>query len=122
MDLVIRGARVVDGTGGPAFLGDLAVAGGTITYVGAQRYTGGRLLRCLANRCCILPTLLGLMVRWFVAQVLPQPRVEGRQGVPLRRPQRHSERLLHQRRLILCVAPDTDGLARLKHMTVSCRC
>jgi len=39
-DLVIRGARVVDGTGGAAFLGDLAVAGGTITYVGAQRYAG----------------------------------------------------------------------------------
>ena len=40
VDFVIRGARVVDGTGGPAFLGDLAVADGTITYVGAQRYAG----------------------------------------------------------------------------------
>ena len=33
-DLLIRGARIVDGTGGPWFLGNLAVAGDTIVSVG----------------------------------------------------------------------------------------
>jgi N-acyl-D-aspartate/D-glutamate deacylase len=33
-DLVIRGARIVDGTGGPATTGDVAVAGGSIIAVG----------------------------------------------------------------------------------------
>ncbi len=34
LDLVIRNARIVDGTGAPAFMGDLGVAGGKIRYVG----------------------------------------------------------------------------------------
>jgi N-acyl-D-aspartate/D-glutamate deacylase len=33
-DLVVRGATVVDGTGGPAFEADLGVAGGVITEIG----------------------------------------------------------------------------------------
>ena len=33
-DLLIRGARIVDGTGGPWFRGNLAVAGDTIVSVG----------------------------------------------------------------------------------------
>ncbi|MGE0383217.1 MAG: amidohydrolase family protein [Gammaproteobacteria bacterium] len=32
-DLIIRGARIVDGTGAPAFMGDVAVAGGRIVEV-----------------------------------------------------------------------------------------
>ena len=34
LDLVIRNARICDGTGAPAFMGDLGVAGGRIRYVG----------------------------------------------------------------------------------------
>jgi N-acyl-D-aspartate/D-glutamate deacylase len=34
LDLVIRNARIVDGTGAPAFMGDLGVAGGKIRYLG----------------------------------------------------------------------------------------
>lgn len=38
-DLVIRGGMIVDGSGGPPFLGDVAIAGGRICEVGA---VGGR--------------------------------------------------------------------------------
>jgi N-acyl-D-aspartate/D-glutamate deacylase len=34
LDLVIRNARICDGTGAPAFMGDLGVEGGRIRYVG----------------------------------------------------------------------------------------
>jgi N-acyl-D-aspartate/D-glutamate deacylase len=34
LDLLIRNARICDGTGTPAFMGDLGVAGGRIRYVG----------------------------------------------------------------------------------------
>ena len=33
-DLVIRNGRIVDGTGAPAFVGDVAIDGGVITEVG----------------------------------------------------------------------------------------
>ena len=33
-DLIIKNARIVDGTGRPAFIGDVAVNGGRITEVG----------------------------------------------------------------------------------------
>ena len=33
-DLVVRGGTIVDGTGAPAFTGDLAVDGGVVTQVG----------------------------------------------------------------------------------------
>ena len=39
-ELVVRGATVVDGTGAPAFTGDLAVDGGTVTEVGAVEGRG----------------------------------------------------------------------------------
>ena len=38
-DLVIRGATVVDGTGAPAFTGDIAIDGDHVTEVGG---TAGR--------------------------------------------------------------------------------
>ncbi len=34
-DLVVRNGRIVDGTGAPAFAGDVAVTDGRITEVGA---------------------------------------------------------------------------------------
>ena len=40
LDLVVRGATIVDGTGGPATEGDLAVSGGVIEAVGGR--VGGR--------------------------------------------------------------------------------
>ena len=41
-DLVIRNARVVDGAGGPAFLGDVALKDGLISGIGAVAGTGAR--------------------------------------------------------------------------------
>ena len=40
-DLVIRNAQIVDGTGRPAFGGDLAVTGGRIAAVGGSRVRAG---------------------------------------------------------------------------------
>lgn len=34
VDLVLRGARIIDGTGGPGWVGDVGLAGGTIATVG----------------------------------------------------------------------------------------
>ncbi|MDD9378524.1 D-aminoacylase [Streptomyces sp. ZAF1911] len=42
MDLVIRGARVVDGTGGPSYTADVAVHEGRIAEVGSRIAGGGR--------------------------------------------------------------------------------
>jgi N-acyl-D-amino-acid deacylase len=39
-DLVIRGGRVVDGTGAPAHTADVAITGGVITHVGAETADG----------------------------------------------------------------------------------
>ncbi|WP_405978956.1 amidohydrolase family protein [Streptomyces sp. NBC_00158] len=44
MDLVIRGARVVDGTGGPSYTADVAVHGGRIAAVGRIPAGGRRTL------------------------------------------------------------------------------
>ena len=41
-DLVIRNAQIVDGTGRPAFPGDLAVSKGKIVAVGAVSAAGKR--------------------------------------------------------------------------------
>ena len=35
-DLLIRGARVIDGTGAPWFLGDVWISGGRIAAIGAS--------------------------------------------------------------------------------------
>ncbi|MFG2710243.1 amidohydrolase family protein [Streptomyces goshikiensis] len=44
MDLVIRGARVVDGTGGPPYTADVAVHAGRVTEIGRVRSGGRRTL------------------------------------------------------------------------------
>src|SRR5215472_11987182 len=41
-DLVIRGAKIVDGTGKPSFHGDIAIHGGRITSVGGKAGAGRR--------------------------------------------------------------------------------
>ena len=41
-DIVIRGGKIVDGTGQPAFSGDVAIDGGTITAVGEVPERGAR--------------------------------------------------------------------------------
>ena len=41
-DLVIRGGTIVDGTGKPAFTGDLAIDGDRITQVGGKAGPGRR--------------------------------------------------------------------------------
>ena len=48
LDLVIRGARIVDGTGAPAVSGDVAVRDGRIVAVGACAINGG--VPALRNR------------------------------------------------------------------------
>jgi len=40
-DIVIRGGTIVDGTGQPAFTGDIAVDGGRIAVVGEKRVRAG---------------------------------------------------------------------------------
>ncbi|MCX4527772.1 D-aminoacylase [Streptomyces sp. NBC_01551] len=44
MDLVIRGARVVDGTGGPSYTADVGVHAGRVTEIGRIRAGGRRTL------------------------------------------------------------------------------
>src|SRR2546425_433508 len=41
-DLVIRNGKIVDGTGTPAFSGDIAIDGGTIAAVGGEAGPGRR--------------------------------------------------------------------------------
>ena len=41
-DLVIRGGTIVDGTGKPRFIGDVAIDGGLITAVGQNLHAGSR--------------------------------------------------------------------------------
>src|SRR6202035_3258727 len=41
-DLVIRNGKIVDGTGKPAFIGDVAIDGGKITSVGGKADAGRR--------------------------------------------------------------------------------
>ncbi|MFN0145375.1 MAG: N-acyl-D-amino-acid deacylase family protein [Dehalococcoidia bacterium] len=48
-DIVIRGGEIVDGTGKPAFSGDVAVDGGTITAVGAVEARGRREIDARGN-------------------------------------------------------------------------
>lgn len=44
-DIVIKGARIVDGTGRPSFIGDIGVEGDTITRVGhVSDYNGARVI------------------------------------------------------------------------------
>jgi N-acyl-D-amino-acid deacylase len=48
-DIVIRGGTIIDGIGGPAFTGDLAIDGGRITAVGGK--TGPARATSLPTAC-----------------------------------------------------------------------
>ena len=52
-DLVIRGGTIVDGTGAPAFVGDVAVTGGTIVAVGGSAAPGTKEID--ASGCIVTP-------------------------------------------------------------------
>ena len=41
-DIVIRGGTIIDGTGKPAFIGDVAIAGAHIAEVGGKQGPGRR--------------------------------------------------------------------------------
>ena len=45
-DLVVRNGKIVDGSGAPAFNGDVAIDDGVITSVGAQSRRGAPRNRC----------------------------------------------------------------------------
>ena len=40
-DVVIRGGTIVDGTGAPAFVGDIAITGGIVSEVGESLAVAG---------------------------------------------------------------------------------
>ena len=56
-DLVIRGGMVIDGTGAPGFVADVAVEGGKITAIGAG-VDGNR--RLDAEGCVVAPGFVDL--------------------------------------------------------------
>ena len=41
-DLVIRNAKIVDGSGAPAINGDVAVDGGKVVQIGAEKSAAGK--------------------------------------------------------------------------------
>lgn len=45
-DVVIRGGTIVDGTGAPAFVGDIAITGGIVSEVGESLAVAGLEDRC----------------------------------------------------------------------------
>jgi N-acyl-D-aspartate/D-glutamate deacylase len=68
-DLVIRGGMVIDGTGAPGFVADVAVEGGTITAIGAG-VAGDRQLD--AGGCVVAPGFIDLHTH-YDAQVFWDP-------------------------------------------------
>ena len=57
-DLVIRNARIVDGTGAPEFHGDVAISGQTITHVGEVDGGGRREIDAAGNLSTSTPTTM----------------------------------------------------------------
>jgi N-acyl-D-aspartate/D-glutamate deacylase len=72
-DLVIRGGLVIDGTGAPGFVADVAVERGTITAIGAGAGTGVDGDRSLdADGCVVAPGFIDLHTH-YDAQVFWDP-------------------------------------------------
>jgi dihydroorotase/N-acyl-D-amino-acid deacylase len=57
-DVVIQGGRIIDGTGAPWFLGDIAIRGGAIVQIGSV--SGAATLRLDATGLCVAPGFIDI--------------------------------------------------------------
>ncbi|MFD6937344.1 amidohydrolase family protein [Streptomyces goshikiensis] len=82
MDLVIRGARVVDGTGGPCYTADVAVHAGRVTEIGRVRAGGRRTLD--AHGLALAPGFIDMHAHSDLALLRdPDHSAKAAQGVTL---------------------------------------
>jgi N-acyl-D-amino-acid deacylase len=82
-DFIIRGGTIYDGSGGAPYVGDVAVAGDRIVYVGpAARLTGRREVQ--ANGLAVSPGFIN-MLSWATESLIVDPRAMSdiKQGVTL---------------------------------------
>ncbi len=82
-DLLIRGGTIYDGTGGAPYIGDVAVSGDRIVYVGpAREATAARIVD--ANGLAVAPGFIN-MLSWSTESLLVDPRGQSelRQGITL---------------------------------------
>ena len=82
-DLLIRGGTVYDGTGGEPFVGDVAISGDRIVYVG-PRASGPARRVVDAGGMAVSPGFIN-MLSWATESLLVDPRAQSdiRQGVTL---------------------------------------
>ncbi|MFD9471496.1 N-acyl-D-amino-acid deacylase family protein [Streptomyces goshikiensis] len=82
MDLVIRGARVVDGTGGPSYTADVAVHAGRVAEIGRVRAGGRRTLD--AHGLALAPGFIDMHAHSDLALLRdPDHSAKAAQGVTL---------------------------------------
>ena len=82
-DLLIRGGTIYDGTGGAPYIGDVAVRGDRIVYVGpAREATAARIVD--ARGLAVAPGFIN-MLSWSTESLLVDPRGQSelRQGITL---------------------------------------
>ncbi len=83
VDVVIRGGTIYDGSGGPPFVGDVAIDGDTIVEVGATPRLRGR-TEIDATGLAVAPGFIN-MLSWATVSLLEDGRAQSdiRQGVTL---------------------------------------